>query len=59
MSKMMRISLMNDFIFNLADEIQMKIENFIGTDYGMDDDVILKEFGLEEQFEKYVLSHAA
>lgn len=59
MSKMMRISLMNDFVFNLADEIQMKIEDFVGNDYGMDDEIILREFGLEEQFENYVMSHAA
>lgn len=59
MSRMMKISYMNDFIFNLNDEMQRRIEDFVGTNYGMDDDRILREFGLEEQFENYVLAHAA
>lgn len=59
MSKMMTISLMNDFMFNLSEEMRMRIEDFVGTDYGMDDRKILREFGLEEQFKNFVMAHAA
>ncbi len=48
---------MNDFIFNLSDEIQMKIENFVGTDYGMDDNEILKEFGLDPATGRIINGH--
>lgn len=59
MSRMMRISLMNDFIFSLNFELQDRIESFVGTDYGMEDSRILEEFGLSSQFEDYVAAHAA
>lgn len=59
MSKMQKISLMNDFIFNLSYETQRKIENYVGNDYSIDDAVVLENFGLVEAFEEYVRNHAA
>jgi len=59
MSRMMRISLMNDFIFNLNADLQRRIENFVGNDYSMDDERILEEFGLTNEFEEYVALNAA
>lgn len=59
MSRMMRISMMNDFIFNLSQELQDRIEDFVGSHYEMDDETVLNEFGLSVQFEEYIAQHAA
>lgn len=59
MSRMRKISLMNDFVFSLSVEMQSKIDNYVGGNYAMDDDKILRFFGLEDQFREYVEMHAA
>lgn len=59
MSRMRKISLMNDFIFSLSTEMQDRIENFVDGNYSLDDDRILEEFGLTVQFEEYVNAQAA
>jgi len=54
MSYRKRLLLVNNFIQTLDLDLQSKINDFIGTNYSMDDRKILSYFGLETQFADYI-----
>lgn len=54
MSYRTRLLLFNNFVQTLDENTQLAIENFVGTNYSMDNAKILSYFGLENQFNDYV-----
>lgn len=59
MSFRTKLLLFNNFVQTLDSDIRTQIEDYIGTDYSMDDSKILEYFGLETQFNEYVEEFAA
>lgn len=58
MSYRKRLLMVNNFFQTLDEEIQTKINSFVGNNYSMDDRKILKYFGLEREFEEYLEEYA-
>lgn len=59
MSYRTKLLLFNNFIQTLDMDIQTEINDYVGTNFSMDNSKILKYFGLENAFEEYVSEYAA
>ena len=59
MSYRKKLLLFNNFIQNLDMDIQTQIEDYVGSNYGMDEAQIISYFGLERQFMDYMDDNAA
>lgn len=59
MSYRTRLLLFNNFIQSLDMHTQLAIENYVGSDYSMDDSCILSYFGLEGMFNDYLAEYEA
>jgi len=59
MSYRKKLLLFNNFMQSLDGDIRTRIEEYIGDDYDMDNNVILSYFGLENRFNEYMEEYAA
>lgn len=59
MSYRTKLLLFNNFIQTLDETTQTMIDEYVGTNYSMDNSLVLKYFGLENEFDEYVAEYAA